>query len=389
MRNIDCLYSKPARIIHASNIPYIENGEIGRAICMHLGLPDPITFPTSEIFEILSNRETINWKQAFQYSECAGHINLRSAILKLIRRRGIKAELDEIFISNGASEGFDLIPQLFINPGDVIYVENPSYPWALRSFLIYNARIEQIRLDESGIDIEQLANRVKTQANSSKLIYIIPNFHNPTGVTLDLDRRKELIDIANKYDLIIIEDDPYYNLRYEGSHLPSLYEMSNERVIHLGTFSKSIGGGVRLGWILASSQVIKKLVALKHTGTNTFMCEIISKYIEKPIYINNLIKIRNFYRDKFEAIIALLKKYDLINYLYFKPEGGFYLWMRIPLEINAEDFYSRCSKANIYIFSGKIFSQDPSMEQYYRISFSYESLEKIEMGMKFLARLYK
>lgn len=384
---INLLFSDSTRVIFGADMPYLANDEINTKICFHLGLPDPLTFPLNE-FQKLINSKTLNWDVAFQYSECAGVERLRKNILLLMKERGVEAGLKNIMITSGISEAYDLIPELFLNPSDIVFVEEPSYPWALRAFGIHRAKVIGVPLDKDGIDTEVLEKKIKQNRERAKLIYVMPNFHNPTGVTMSIERRKKLVWLAENYKIMIIEDDPYSNIRFEGQSLPSLYQLKNQYVIYLGSFSKTIGGGVRLGWLLALPEIIDKLNQIKHTGTTSFTSEIVSEYITLPEYIRGIERIQSLYCEKRNAVINSLNKNNLSKYLFSKPTGGFYIWLKVPDNINTETFVRECQNLGVYILAGNYFSSNPQMKQFYRISYSFESVDRIEKGVSLIANFY-
>lgn len=382
------LFADSVRNIHGGDIPYLNEGELESAFCFHLGLLDPFIFPKKELIEIIMTSKTIDWNTAFQYSQCAGLSKMRYAIQKILRFRGQNVDLRNIFITYGCSEGFDLVPELLIDPGDVIYCENPTYPWALRAFNIHRAHVEFVKMDSNGINILDLEKRIKKQKRPSKLIYTIPNFQNPTGISLSLNKRREIVYLAKKYNLIILEDDPYYHLRYQGKTLPSLYELDNQRVIHLGTFSKSIGGGIRLGWLLANEEIVDRLSKIKHTGTTTFLNEIVSEYITGPFFLKNIEKIRSYFKKKFDLAMSSLQKTQLGDILFSRPDGGFFFWMKMPTQLDVMEFKANLKKKNLYVLFGENFSPDPEFKRYFRFSISYENSERINTGLEILGNIY-
>jgi len=243
-------------------------------------------------------------------------------------------------------------------------------------------------MDDSGISINELEDRVKQFQGEAKFIYLMPNFHNPTGVVLSEKRRKFIVNIAAKYNLFILEDDPYYDIRFSGNALKTFYDPSHEFVIYIGSFSKTIGGGVRLGWIVANKEIIKKFTSIKHTGANPFMSELVANYIQSGLYEKNLKSIVKYYKTKFEDALSSIKQLGLLKYVYKIPEGGFYLFMKIPDKIASDDFQRLCINQGLYILPGRFFSQDPKMNTYYRIAFSYETTKNLIKGINILASFY-
>ena len=227
------------------------------------GYPDPALFPTAELGEIFHKLLTGTGTDALQYTESRGLPELREHIARRLTRDGITCGADDVLVVQGAQQGLDLAAKLVLNPSDTVITENPTFLGALISFAPCEPQYAPIRIDEDGMDMDHLEETLSRNPGA-KLLYTVPDFQNPTGVTLSLDRRHRLIDLANRHNLLVLEDTPYRSLRYEGTHVPTLKSLDNQgRVVHLGSFSKILAPGMRLGWAVAEPDMLEKLGLLK------------------------------------------------------------------------------------------------------------------------------
>ena len=276
------------------------------------GLPDPATFPAEEIREIVNHLLMTRSAQALQYSTTQGLPGLRESILDYLSPEGIKGGLENIIISSGSQQGLDLVGKLFLNPGDVAIVELPSYLAALDAFCSYGGKLVGIPMDEEGMRIDRLQEKLtqlKNEDKKVKFIYTISNFQNPAGVTLSLSRRQKILEIAQRFNLFIIEDNPYERLRFEGTPLPSIYSLDHEgRVISLGTFSKILCPGLRLAWMLGNKEVIYKFTLLKQATdlcTNILSQLIAYKYFQLGKFDENIQSNIDIYRQNEMSCLLL------------------------------------------------------------------------------------
>ena len=390
-------YSDIAAKMNASAIreilKLVQNPEI---ISLAGGMPDPETFPVEEIKEIVQEILDKNSARALQYSGTEGLPELRECILDQLAKDNINGELDNIIISTGSQQGLDLVGKVFLSPGDIAIVELPSYLAALNAFRSYGGELVGIPMDDEGIKmdiLEEKLSQLKSEGKRVKFIYTISNFQNPAGVTLSLSRRKKIIEIAHKFNVFIVEDNPYEKLRFEGESIPSIYSLEkNGSVISLGTFSKILCPGLRLAWILGNKEIIKKMVILKQA---TDLCTSIlgqliaqnycqSGKLEKHIESNVEI-----YRRKRDAMLGALEKYFPSEATWTKPQGGFFVVATLPEYIDTEAMFKEAIEEKVAYVPGSPFFADGKGKNTMRLSFCYPSIEDIEEGIKRLGKVIK
>lgn len=362
------------------------------------GLPAPDVFPVKEFQEASQKVLAEHGPQALQYSTTEGYRPLREMIARHTARYGIVVGADNILITSGSQQALDLIGKVFINPGDRILVEKPTYLGALQAWNAYQTEYVTVPLDDKGLQTDRLEEALRV---GPKFLYVLPNFHNPAGVTLSLERRKKLIELADHYGVPIIEDDPYGQLRYEGDHLPSLVVIDNEfqrhngapysgNVIYLSTFSKTLAPGLRLGWIIAPVEVIKKLVQAKqgsdlHTSTFTQM---VAYEVAHGGFLDKHVRfIRHVYCERRDAMLQALEHYFPEGVHWTHPQGGLFLWVILPEHLDASEVLKEAIKEKVAFVPGVAFYADGSGQNTMRLNFSYMTPDKIEEGIKRLARV--
>jgi 2-aminoadipate transaminase len=360
------------------------------------GLPDPATFPVEEIKEIINHLLITKSDQALQYSTTQGLPGLRQSILDYLSPEGIKGGLENIIISSGSQQGLDLVSKLFLNPGDVAIVELPSYLAALDAFRSYGGKPIGIAMDEEGMQIDRLQEKLtqlKDEDKKVKFIYTVSNFQNPAGVTLSLPRRQKILEIAKKFNLFIIEDNPYEKLRFEGTPLPSIYSLDHEgRVISLGTFSKILCPGLRLAWILGNKEVVGKLATLKQATdlcTNILSQLIAFKYFQLGKFDENIRSNIDIYRQKRDIMLTALAEYFPLEVSWTKPQGGFFVMATLPEYIDTQEMLFDAVKENVAYVPGSPFFADGQGKNTMRLSFCYPSQEDIKEGIKRIGKVIK
>ena len=390
-------YSEIAAKMEASAIreilKLVQNPEI---ISLAGGMPDPETFPVEEIKEIVQEILDKNSARALQYSGTEGLPELRQCILDYLAKDSMNGELDNIIISTGSQQGLDLVGKVFLSPGDIAIVELPSYLAALNAFRSYGGELVGIPMDDEGMKIdilEEKLSHLKSEGKRVKFIYTISNFQNPAGVTLSLSRRKKIIEIAHKFNVFIVEDNPYEKLRFEGESISSIYSLEkNGSVISLGTFSKILCPGLRLAWILGNKEIIGKMTILKQA---TDLCTSIlgqliaynycqSGKLEKHIESNVEI-----YRGKRDAMLGALEKYFPPEATWTKPQGGFFVVATLPEYIDTEVMFKEAIEEKVAYVPGSPFFADGKGKNTMRLSFCYPGIKDIEEGIKRLGKLIK
>jgi len=373
------------KIIQSSNV-----------ISLAGGLPDPATFPTEEINKVTQQILAKNSSRALQYSSTEGLTELREFILNWLPEVKKKAVLDNIIITSGSQQGLDLISKVLLNPGDILIVELPSYLAALNTFRSYGGEIVAIPMDGEGMQIdilEEILAKLKNEGKKVKFIYTISNFQNPAGVTMSLARRKRIVGISKKFEVLILEDNPYDKLRFEGKIIPSIYSLDNEGyVISLGTFSKILCPGLRVAWVLGAEKIIEKLVIMKQaTDLCTSILNQLIAYeycrhndIDKNIESNIAI-----YRRKRDVMLEALDKYFPSEASWTKPEGGFFVFVTLPEYIDVDEMFSEAIAEGVAYVSGSAFFANGKGKNTMRLSFCYPNKKDIEEGIKRLAKVIK
>jgi 2-aminoadipate transaminase len=374
--------------------------ELPEIISFAGGLPAPEVFPVERFAEAYQSVMSHEGPKALQYSTTEGYRPLRELIAHHSTRYGIQIEPDNVLITNGSQQALDLIGKVFINPGDHILVERPTYLGALQAWNSYQAEYIAADTDLDGYVIDS----VQTQMRSGpKFIYALPNFQNPSGVTLSLPRRQALIEVADHYGVPILEDDPYGQLRYEGEHLPSLVTLDSQfrstngaqysgNVIYLSTFSKTLAPGIRLGWIIAPVEVIQRLVQAKqgadlHTGT---LNQMLAYEVASHGFLDQHVRhIRAVYRERRDTMLAALEQYFPADVTWTRPQGGLFLWLTFPAHMNAADILKAAVEQKVAFVPGESFHADGGGQNTARLNFSNAAPDQIEEGVKRLARCLK
>ncbi len=362
------------------------------------GLPAPETFPVDRFIEA-SNRVMSEFgAKALQYSTTEGYRPLREMIARHANRYNMRIDADNVLITSGSQQALDLIGKVFINAGDHILMESPTYLGALQAWNAYAAEYVPAETDENGYLVDSVERQMRT---GPKFIYALPNFQNPSGVTLSLERRERLIEVADHYGVPILEDDPYGQLRYEGEHLPSLVALDarfratngarySGNVIYLSTFSKTLSPGVRLGWIVAPVEVIRKLVQAKqgtdlHSGT---WSQMVAYEVASGGFLDQHVKvIRNIYRERRDAMLAALASYFPAGVTWTRPQGGLFLWLTLPAWMDATEVLSRAVEQKVALVPGESFFVDGSGRNTARLNYSNASPESIVEGVRRLGRV--
>lgn len=357
------------------------------------GLPNPLAFPKEEIAEVVEYVIKEKWSQALQYSTTEGLIDLRENIVKWMSRRGANDSIENIMIVSGSQQGLDLIGKVFLDPGDVIITAEPTYLAAITAFKAYQAKIETVPLDEEGIDTETLRKKLHhlhRHGQNPKFIYLVPNFQNPAGVTLTLERRKEILEMAETYDLLILEDDPYGELRYEGEHIKHCRSLdTEERVIYFGTFSKILAPGYRIGWVSAPEEIIKKMVIAKQFTdlcTNPFGQHVVAEFMSRGLVEKHIENIKALYGRKQKIMLKALDEHFTMDEVHWtKPEGGMFLWVTMPEYMSSRRMFKYAIKEKVAYVTGGAFFPNGGGDNCMRLNFTHATDENIDIGIEKLA----
>ena len=355
------------------------------------GYPSADTFPLEAIGETMSEVIDKYRGKAFQYGATQGVPELRDAISQ---RYGVPVE--RVQITSSSQQGIDVCTRILVDPGDVVLTSSPSYLGALQSFRSYRADIRGVA-HSSDIQAFQdayvaILEQVKAEGKQVKFLYMIPDFQNPSGESLTLQERQMLVELADRYDFLIVEDSPYRELRYEGEHLPTMYSLSPDRVIHLGSFSKIFAPGFRLGWAIAHPDILDKIYVCKQSldlCPPIFDQYVAAEFLKSGKLDENLAKSIELYKGKRDLLLDLLEKYMPEGISWTHPEGGLFLFLTMPEGFDAVKFYDTALDAGVAYVAGEFFHPDGSGKNTMRMNFSFMTREKITEGVKLLASLLK
>jgi 2-aminoadipate transaminase len=359
------------------------------------GLPAPDLFPIDDIKEMCKIVMEKEGKIALQYGPTEGDNRLREELAKMMKKDGVNITSDHIMIVTSSQQGLDLVGKIFIDPGDVIMTSRPTYVGAIQAFNSYGAKMLGIELDQEGTQtalLEAEIAKLAAKGIKPKFIYEIPDFQNPSGITMSLKRRKELIRIAEKYDLLIIEDSPYRQLRFEGKPEPSLIGMNSERVLSLYTFSKILLPGFRLGWMAGPSELIQKAVTAKQSvdlGSPPFNQSILYEYLSRGLLEKQIVIISKAYKGKRDFMLDQMTQHmpKLPGLKWTHPQGGLFLWVTLPENIDAGEMFIAAVERQVAYVVGTAFYPDGGGKNSFRMNFSYSSMAEIEEGVKRLAQV--
>lgn len=364
------------------------------------GLPAPEVFPIEAVQKACDHVLQTAGKQALQYTTTEGYLPLREVIAEWSSRYGIHVEPDNILITSGSQQGLDLIGRLFINRGDYIVVESPTYLGALQAWNAYGAQYIPIPIDDDGMRTDHLEQALKL---GPKFIYVLPNFQNPAGVTLSAERRRELVRLADQYGVPIVEDDPYGKLRYEGEHIPPVLVMDNQlaaengthyqgNVIYLGTFSKILAPGLRLAWIIAPKEVIRKLVQAKQGAdlhTATFNQFVAYEMARSGVIDEHIKVIRATYKERRDTMLAAMEEFFPEEVRWTRPAGGMFLWVVAPEYIDTTALFEKAIEKKVAYVPGAAFHTDGSGQNTMRVNYSFSDPETIREGIRRLGLVLK
>lgn len=360
------------------------------SISFAAGNPSPDSFPVADMRrfadEIFEN-EPIT---ALQYGITEGYTPLRNLVAERLRRvYNIGTPDDDLIIVTGGQQGIELTCKVMCNEGDVVICENPSFIGALNAFRSLGAQLRGVPLTDTGIDINELENVLRSTPNA-KLLYTIPTFQNPAGITTNIETRKAVLELCQKYDILILEDNPYGDLRFSGKDIPTYKSMDKDgRVVYCGSFSKILSSGMRIGFLCANRDILSKIVVAKQVEdvhTNVFFQMICAKYLSECDLDAHIAEIREMYRHKAGLMISALEKYMPQSVSFTHPEGGIFLWCSLPKGKSLDDFVRRASEKNVFVVPGTAFTADPDEEsRSFRLNYSMPTDEEITKGIKILA----
>ena len=353
------------------------------------GLPAPELFPVEEIKEISRLLMEESGRVALQYSTTEGYEPLRQKIAARIGRKfQTQASAEEVMITSGSQQALDFTGKLFLDAGDVVLCESPTYLAAISAFRAYQPEFIAVPTDDDGMIIEELE-RILATTDNVKLVYVIPDFQNPTGRTWSRERRRRFIETVSRYGVAVLEDNPYGELRFEGEILPSIKSMDREGlVIGTGTFSKTFCPGMRIGWLVAAPPVIEKYVLIKQGAD---LCTSLRNQMEIDLFMElfdfegNLVRLTELYRQRRNAMVAALEAMMPEGVSFTRPQGGLFLWVTLPERIKAIDLLKRCLEQNVAFVPGDSFFPNGGVENTLRLNYSNMPEDRIREGVARLA----
>lgn len=387
-------YSDRASYVKASEIrELLKLTKRPEVISFAGGLPAPELFPLEQLNEVMSKVILEDGYSALQYATTEGYEPLRKIIVEeRMKPNGIDCNAENIMITNGSQQGLEFTGKLFLNEGDVVFCESPSYLGAINAFKIYNPKFVEIPMDENGMIIEELEKALE-EYPEVKFIYTIPDFQNPSGKTMTLDRRKRLAEIANDKKIPVIEDSPYGELRFEGERLPCIKHFDeNGYVITLGTFSKTFCPGLRLGWVCAHEDIVNKYVLIKQ-GADLQACSLsqitAARFMQQYKLDDHIDKIIAVYKKRRDLMLDSIKKYFPEEVKYTYPEGGLFTWVELREDLDSRKINMEALEQNVAFVPGGSFYPNGGKHNTFRLNYSTMPDDKIVEGIKRLGSVLK
>ena len=357
------------------------------------GLPAPELFPVQDIKAAFDAVMEEAGPTALQYGQTEGWTPLRIHIAeRMLKKNNIKTDPDHIILTAGSQQGLDFIGKLFLNPGDVVVLESPSYLGAINAFKQYQPNFVEVPTDENGMIMEEL-DKVLAATKNAKFIYIIPDFQNPSGRTWPLERRKQFMEIINKYEIPAIEDNPYGDLRFKGEYLPALKSMDEKGLImYFGTFSKILSPGMRIGWICANEQIMAKVNLIAQASvlqTSTITAMAIAKYLDMFDIDAHVAKILPVYKHRCELMINTMRETFPEEVKFTDPDGGLFTWCELPDYINTRDLAPLALEKKVAFVPGSGFYPSGAVQNCMRLNYSNATDERLVVGVERLAEVIK
>jgi 2-aminoadipate transaminase len=360
------------------------------------GLPDPHAFPTDKVAEIVVDVLKRDGASALQYSPTEGDAKLKDELIAHHEREdGLQLRPENILITVASQQGLDLTGKIFVDIGDPVIVGLPTYVGGLGAFRSYGANMIGIPLDDDGMRMDLLERELETlraSCTKPKFIYVVPDFQNPTGITMSEERRLKLIELAHDYDVLIIEDSPYKELRYEGESQKSIFALDGTgHVVGLHTFSKILFPGMRLGWVIADEAVIQKMVTAKQSVdlcTPAFTQAIVAEFASRGLLTEVIEQVKGIYREKRELMLESLSEHmpKMKGLSWTRPDGGLFLWLRLPEGFDAEQLFYEAIEKDVAFVVGTAFYCDNGGKNAMRLNFSYPTKDEIVEGVRRLAK---
>ncbi|MCC4483058.1 aminotransferase-like domain-containing protein [Limosilactobacillus reuteri] len=350
------------------------------------GLPAPELFPVKEMKAAVDKVFEEHGQEAMQYGAAKGVTALRKVIQQHVKKKeNVDSELDNVLVTTGSEQALDLVGKAFVDPGDTVLVEQPTYLCALDVFRSYGANFASVEMDEDGMKMDALEEALKANPNT-KLIYTVPNFQNPTGRTMTEERRKQLAELAEKYDVYVLEDNPYGEIRFAGQHVPAVKSFDKSgHVLYMSTFSKTLAPGFRLGWLVADKNVVNKLTVLKQSAdlhTDNLAQFAVAQFFADNDVDAHVKEISALYGKRKDLMLEGIKKYFPEGVKYTDPEGGMFLWVEVPGVDDTVELFKECLEHDVAFVPGDPFFADGVQPGAFRLNYSNMKEDQIEVGLK-------
>ncbi|MFH1101339.1 MAG: PLP-dependent aminotransferase family protein [Methanobacteriota archaeon] len=396
--NYDRLFTRRSKLLKASEIrELLKLTQVPGFISLAGGLPNPEAFPVDIIHECMEKVFKTNITNALQYGTTEGLPFLRNVLAERMReKKNIDCEMHDILITSGAQQALSFVAFNFLDPGDTYITSAPTYLGALQAFHAFEGNCEPIPMNDEGIDIESLKRNLKRLQRTGilpKFLYTVATYQNPSGESISVNHRKELLEIAAEYDFLIIEDDPYGDLVFEGELMPAIKSFDTKgRVIYIGTFSKILAPGFRIAWVIAAKEIINKFAMTKQSidlCSNVFSQYVAYEYVKGGYLDKQVEHIKQLYKHKRDVMVEALEKYFPKDVHWTVPHGGMFLWVTLPKNLNTRLMFKRALAKKVAYVVGDAFYPDGSEYNSMRLNFSYSEDDIIREGVKRIAEVIK
>lgn len=389
-------FSRSVNSMHAEDIKTLMKLSSGKGLISFAGgMPNNDLFPIRQMDEIYRELPVALKKLCFQYGPTTGYPPLVASLQKFLKKKDLPVDQNKILVTTGSLQAISIITQEFVNEGDVILTENPCFVGAISIFETYGAKIISVPIDKNGIDIEALKETLDGLEVKPKLFYVTPNFHNPAGIIYTEERKKALMEVLSGRDIILLEDDAYGDLYFDDSDLSLVQPMKTYKnydveVIYTGSFSKIIGPGLRLGYMLASPEIFDKAESIKQAldaCTSNFMQILANQFLSEGYLEPYLSFLRTEYKERKDILHNNLMKYMPSQISWNEPKGGFYIWLKLPEDISSTEIFEKCLQKGVVFVTGRTFDPDNARDDRLRLSFSNMDKEDIEKGVITIANI--
>lgn len=390
--NLSALYSRRARDLPSPRIG--DPRKSANLISFSYGFPDAATLPKESVAEATTRALEADGEWALQYGKVTGApILVETLLAKLKRDQGITAGIDNVLITSGGSQACQLVLDLLVDWGDTVIVESPTWMGFLYALKNVGGNAVSVPVDDQGTDtdaVERELKRLKADGITPKLIYVISNFQNPSGISTTLERRQRLVELAQEYGTLILEDDAYHDLRFAGERIPTIYSLDDSgSTMYLGTLSKIMGAGMRIGWLIANEEIVRRLSVLKvDGGTNIFGSHVAAEWIPGNLD-EHIAKLKNLYLHRRDLMLAALERHMPEGTTWTTPEGGFFIWVTLPEGIDATRMLPQSRERGVEYLPGATCYVDGSGQNQMRLSYSFARDDQIEQGIQVIGEITK